>query len=85
MQLPAPLEVPPMRPVTRALPLSDAAVAGRATPAREEGPVIQVTIDRLDVRAPAPPANASERRRPSPQPAVSLSDYLREGARGGRG
>jgi hypothetical protein len=79
-----PLAAPPVRPVTRAAPLSDAIVAGRAMSAREEGPVIHITIDRLDVRPPASPETAAERRRPRSQPTVSLSDYLREGSRGGR-
>lgn len=89
VQSPAPPQMSPVRPVTRALPLSDAAVAGRAMAAREESrderPVIHVTIDRLDVRAPASPASPAEKRRAKTQPTVSLADYLREGARGGRG
>ena len=56
-------------------------VAGRAIAAREQAPVIHVTIDRLDVRAPARAEPA--RQRPRPQPTVSLSDYLREGSSGG--
>lgn len=80
-----PLAAPSLRSVTRAAPLSDAVVAGRAMSVREEGAVIHVTIDRLDVRAPASPKIAAERRRPQSQPTVSLSDYLREGTRGGRG
>ena len=68
--------------VTRAAPLSPAVVAGRAMAVREQAPVIHVTIDRLDVRAPARAEPA--RQRPRPQPTVSLSDYLREGSSGGR-
>jgi hypothetical protein len=83
---PAPLHVEvqtlPEAPVTRAAPLSPAAVAGRAIAAREQAPVIHVTIDRLDVRAPVRAETA--RQRPRPQPTVSLADYLREGSSGGR-
>lgn len=68
--------------VTRAAPLSPAVVAGRVMAVREQAPVIHVTIDRLDVRAPARAEPA--RQRPRPQPTVSLSDYLREGSSGGR-
>jgi len=75
---------PPL-PVTRAAPLSGAVFAGRMTAARDERPVVHVTIDRIEVRAPAPQKPAAEQRRPRLQPTVSLSDYLRESARGGRG
>jgi hypothetical protein len=68
--------------VTRAAPLSPAVIAGRAMAVREQAPVINVTIDRLDVRAPARAEPA--RQRPRTQPTVSLSDYLREGSSGGR-
>ena len=85
-QPPAPLHLEvqtlPEAPVTRAAPLSPAVVAGRAMAVREQAPVIHVTIDRLDVRAPARAEPA--RQRPRPQPAVSLSDYLRDGSSGGR-
>lgn len=68
-------------------PLSDAALAGRRSSAREPV-VVQVTIDRLDVRAPAAQAStarpASEGPRRRPQPSVSLSDYL-GGTDAGRG
>ena len=82
-QPPAPLHLEiqtlPEAPVTRAAPLSPAVVAGRAMAVREQAPVIHVTIDRLDVRAPAR-ARARAGRGARPQPAVSLSDYLRDGA-----
>lgn len=65
-------------------PLSDAAVASRPRAPREERPVIQVTIDRLEVRAPAAPKAAAERRKPRPVPSQSLADYLRGGTGGGR-
>ncbi len=79
-----PLKEPPPRAVTHAAPLSDAVVAGRVMAAREGSPVIHVTIDRNEVRAPAPQKPAAEQRRPRMQPTVSLSDYLRDGAPGGR-
>jgi hypothetical protein len=58
-------------------PLREAAVAGRVRAAERTAPVINVTIDRIEVRAPAPPKPASESRRPPPAPSVSLTDYLR--------
>lgn len=66
-------------------PLSAAVVAARPRPSREERPVIHVTIDRLDVRAPAvAPKAAAERRKPRPLPSQSLADYLRGDAGGGQ-
>jgi hypothetical protein len=65
-------------------PLSDAVLAGRSIASRERPSVIQVTIDRIDVRAPPSPAIAKPQRRAQPQTTVSLSDYLREGAKAGR-
>ena len=65
-------------------PLSDAVVANRPRASREERPVIQVTIDRLEVRAPTAPKAAAERRKPRPLPSQSLADYLRGGAGGGQ-
>ena len=65
-------------------PLSEAVLAARpiATPA----PVIHVTIDRLEVRAPAAarPAVSEPTPRRRPQPRVSLSDFLRGGGEGGQ-
>jgi hypothetical protein len=65
-------------------PLSDAVVAARPRAPREERPVIHVTIDRLDVRAPGASKPAAERRKPRPLPSQSLTDYLRGGAGGGQ-
>lgn len=74
---------PPETPVSRAAPLSAAAVAARAVAAvRDPAPVIHVTIDRLDVRTSA--RAEPVRSRPRPQPTVSLSDYLRDGTSRGR-
>lgn len=65
-------------------PLSDAAVASRPRASREAPPVIEVMIDRLDVRAPVVPKAAADRRKSRPLPSQSLADYLRGGAGGGR-
>lgn len=61
-------------------PLSDAALAARnAQPAPAPRPIVHVTIDRIEVRAPAAPS------KPTPAaaqracaPSVSLGDYLRQ-------
>jgi hypothetical protein len=72
------------RSANRAMPLSEAALAGRTPAARELAPVIHVTIDRIDVRAPAPSQAPPAQRKARTEPVVSLSDYLRGGG-GGRG
>jgi hypothetical protein len=74
---------PPWRAATRAALLSDATTVGRPA-AREERPVIEVTIERLDVRAPASAKPSTEQRRSLSRPTLSLSEYLRESAKGGR-
>ncbi|OIQ70489.1 hypothetical protein GALL_478960 [mine drainage metagenome] len=81
---PAVPSIPRLRAQSHQAPLSDAAVAGRAVAARHERPVIHVTIDRIDVRAPSSPAVPKPQRCARPQPTVSLSDYLREGGKAGR-
>jgi hypothetical protein len=60
-------------------PLSDFAVASRAAEPRPTPPTIQVTIDRIDVHAPAAPASRAVYRTPRAvsAPSVSLNDYLR--------
>lgn len=63
----------------KSAPLQNGTVMQRALGTRAAQPsVVQVTIDRIDLRM--PPENATERkveqRRPS-RPAMSLSDYLR--------
>jgi hypothetical protein len=60
-------------------PLSAAAMAGRAEDARQAQPVIQVTIDRIDVRAPAPSRPAPAARRAAAEPSMSLADFLSAG------
>lgn len=77
----SPLRITPHR------PLSEAALASRASTAPAPRPVVRVSIDRIEVRAPAAkPAPAPASRARAAAPSVSLADYLRHGnpARGGR-
>lgn len=60
-------------------PLSEAAIAVRAADARTAEPVIHVTIDRIDVRAPAPSRPAPAARRAPADPSMSLADFLSAG------
>ena len=92
---PAPRDLTPahLRPVAPILsaadrtvpsaPLSDVSVASRIAQPRDERPVVHVTIDRIDVRAPPAAKPEPTARRARPQPAVSLTEYLR-GERGSR-
>ena len=59
-------------------PLSETVLAARPSMQAEARPVIHVTIDRLEVRAPKPerPAPASVRTRAA-APSLSLNEYLR--------
>lgn len=76
---------PPVAPSRRdPPPLSDAAMASRMSSPPKAPPVVHITIDRIDVRAPdvsrpAAPSNPARR-----QPAISLADYLRNSTRGSR-
>ncbi len=69
-------------------PLRESTVAQRAAaPSASQAPtVVHVTIDRIDVRAPAA-ATARARPQPTPRvaPGLSLKDYLRQRERAGRG
>jgi len=58
-----PVVAPPV-----ASPLSQGTVAARAHPAESPRPVIHVTIDRIDVRAPAAPSHAAPAKRASAAP-----------------
>jgi len=60
-------------------PLREEALRERAQPPRAEpAPIVHVTIDRIDVRLPAPPAPLPSPRRARPASAVPpLADYLR--------
>jgi hypothetical protein len=67
-----PGRVAPARPA----PIGQAALAVRIPVHRDARPVVTVTIDRIEVRAPrAPPAQAIPRRAPR-EPAEALADYL---------
>jgi len=60
----------------QAAPLSQATLANRAVVEREPRPVVNVTIDRIEVRAPREAQQPQPPRRAKPQPSVSLADYL---------
>ncbi|WP_321796819.1 hypothetical protein [Caballeronia sp. J97] len=60
-------------------PLSAAALAQRMLPAAREATVVHVTIDRIDVRAPAATPAPRPQAKPRATPAMSLADYLRRG------
>jgi hypothetical protein len=63
-------------PVAR--PLSQRAIDARVPVAAPMRPVIHVTIDRIDVRAPVAPPRAAEPAKPRHvAPSVPLADYLR--------
>ena len=65
-------------------PLSDQTVASRAASTRDERPIIHVTIDRIEVRAPsAERKSAPDKPRAKQAPSISLAEYLR-GRAGGR-
>jgi hypothetical protein len=61
---------------TRSAPLSEAVVAGRTTVEREPRPVVNVTIDRIEVRASRDTPPQPPQRRAKAQSSVSLADYL---------
>jgi hypothetical protein len=60
-------------------PLSDAVLARRIPLAREENPVVHVTVGRIDVVANPAPASPPKRVQDARQGSVALSDYLRGG------
>jgi hypothetical protein len=61
-----------------AQPMSQAALAGRIARETRQPPVVHVTIDRIDVRAPTPAERAAPpSKRQTAAPSVSLGDYLR--------
>jgi hypothetical protein len=61
---------------TRSAPLSQAVVASRTAVERETRPVVNVTIDRIEVRAPRDTPPQPPQRHAKAQPSVSLADYL---------
>lgn len=81
----SPRALPTARPERQTPPISDATMAGRNSAPNQDGAIVNITIDRLEVRAAAAPKPAPEQRRIEPQPALSLSDYLRGNGSGGRG
>jgi hypothetical protein len=92
---PSPPPGPTVRPVlptapapahrTLTAPLSDGAVASRVSlPRGDDRPVIHVTIDRIEVRAPSASNPAPAPARVRREPTVSLAEYLRRNASGGR-
>jgi hypothetical protein len=69
-----------------AAPLSPSARAARTPSSPQATPaptIVHVTIDRIDVRAPAASPSLVPTKRARPQPAVSLADYLAEPRRRG--
>ena len=63
---------------TNPRPIREAALSVRTDPRPDARPVVHVTIDRIDVRAPAPaPRGADRAPRARPGPSVALADYLR--------
>lgn len=77
--------MPPAPPrETRAAPLSATVMSNRISTARDDRPVIEVTIDRIEVRAPPADKPGPSARRQRPEPTVSLSEYLRRDVPGGR-
>jgi hypothetical protein len=74
-----PSQAPAIAPRAARQPLSDAVLAELVARAGEPRPVVHVSIDRIEVRAPAaatPPAAAPRPRRTAPS--VSLGEYLRQ-------
>ena len=70
-------------PAQDAWPLSGASLAQRAPRLQDDGPVVHVTIGRIEVVAHTAPAQAPPRSPAPRQPSVKLADYLR-GSQGGR-
>jgi len=60
-------------------PLSPMALARRVQRETSESTVVHVTIDRIDVRAPAPSKPPRVAAKPRATPTMSLADYLRRG------
>jgi hypothetical protein len=79
-----PRQAPAAKARRDAAPLSKAAVASRVSSAREAPPVIHVTIDRIDVRAPETVKAGAAPKPARRKPTISLGDYLRRGNGGGR-
>ncbi len=80
--LPAAQHGPRFRAEPPQAPLSDAALAGRNIAARERPSIVQVTIDRIDVRAPSSPA---ARKAATARPAAAGGFAVRLSARWRKG
>ncbi len=72
---------PPMLPLPRG-GASVAAATGRDT-RPDEQPIIEISIDEINIRAAPPPPPAAPRRERLVRPPMSLDDYLRRRAAGG--
>jgi hypothetical protein len=66
-------------------PLSQQALASRVLSQSDRPPIVHVTIDRVDVRAPAAPERPAPRTRSRTATAGSLTDYLRARPAGRQG
>lgn len=66
-------------------PLSQLALASRVVPQSDRPAIVHVTIDRVDVRAPAAPDRPPPRTRSRAATAGSLTDYLRARPAGRQG
>jgi hypothetical protein len=66
-------------------PLSQQALASRVLQQSDRPPIVHVTIDRVDVRAPAAPERPAPRTRSRTATAGSLTDYLRARPAGRQG
>jgi hypothetical protein len=66
-------------------PLSQLALASRVVPESDRPTIVHVTIDRVDVRAPAAPDRPAPRTRSRTPTAGSLTDYLRARPAGRQG
>ena len=66
-----------------ARPLTDATVAQRSNAARDDGPVVNVTIGRIDVVAAPAPRSPAGRKTARREGSVPLADFLR-GSNGSR-
>jgi hypothetical protein len=66
-------------------PLSESTVAERGAATRGTETVVHVTIDRIDVRAPAGRTEQQQRPRTRSSPSISLSEYLRQRDQARRG
>jgi hypothetical protein len=67
-------------------PLREATLAQHAALQRQATPtIVQVTIDRVDVRAPAIPPSTGASPKPRPAPTLTLADYLNQRGRSPNG